>query len=189
MIQLSNTNLIKWGGMVFVLVVLLSATLTSVPDYSDLNISNETWTKVSTPQELPSKRSFRRLQRLSLWGSEESEAEESAGDERIKAGKDGIRRVAVSWIFKGVVINASEPYVLIEEKKGSDARAFKVGDILPGGERLQSILLDTLLFSLPEKEAGAEAEISLESKSDTALTENFSRQLYAPITALSVSPR
>lgn len=172
----NRIQFVRWAALAFVLALLLSATITSVPDPAELIVDEENWQALPSPRPLPTADTRSRLQALTIWGGEGEQADSQTDEatNRLIAGEDGVLRIVVSWVFKGVVIEGEQRRVLIAENNSAQPLSYQLGDILPGGELVQKIGLDTLLFSLPVEVTEGEQQ------GGAAAATEFSRQLYAP---------
>lgn len=101
---------------------------------------------------------------MSWWGSARAEAEK-AHSARISVDEQGVARVKVQWLFRGVVVEGEQRFALIAKDASAPLSRHAPGDQLPGGERLERIEGQGIRFSLSEDGA----------------TQDFERKLYAPL--------
>ncbi|AMO75162.1 MULTISPECIES: hypothetical protein [Pseudomonas] len=101
---------------------------------------------------------------MAWWGSAREEAEK-ARSARISVDEQGVARVKVQWLFRGVVAEGGQRFALIAKDAAAPLLRYAPGDQLPGGERLERIEGQGIRFSLSEDGA----------------TQDFERKLYAPL--------
>lgn len=157
---------LRWN--LLFLVIAISAGLVFAPS-SDISTvasaDREEWLLAEVPVGSIDSSVVGRLAGMQWWGVKATEDDVDSESRRISAGADGVAKVKVDWLLRGVVRDERGVFALIATDAEAPLKRFAPGATLPGGERLERITEQGIRFSLAED----------------GKNQGFDRKLYAPL--------
>ncbi|MCY1330111.1 hypothetical protein D9M69_157350 [compost metagenome] len=156
---------LRWTPLFLVIAISAGLVFAPSPDISALaSPDREEWVLAEVPVGSIDSSVIGRLAGMQWWGVKATEDEVDSESERISTGADGVARVKVDWLLRGVVRDERGVFALIASDAEAPLKRFAPGATLPGGERLERITEQGIRFSLAED----------------GKKQGFDRKLYAP---------